>query len=621
MIIADYYFLRYFVSNNNKQVNRIIVLPIVVFLILYLTTSSSGQGKNVHAVIDSLKSTLDKVPNGDEKVGILFAIADSYIQQDQYDTGQIWLNKIADLVTTKKPNIFNHTLTTRQAEVYYYSGLQRLGLQEAEKALRIAQALNDSFLIADSYNFLGLFYSNFGKKDKAIQFFKTAILFVKKPPYPTAYRNVSKPHHMTGNLAEAFYNVKQYDTALKYAQLSMNLAAETKETRGIAVAANLIGNIWLKRKQIDSALAYQYTALDIASENQIYDVELLCYSGLGAAMAAQGNKDIALKTLRRGFDLAAEKPVINNLFYTLFLDEVAAVYEQYDDREMMLFTANKKLASAKDRIRRNDEQMNTMLKESLKNETRLLNMEVQEARQKQKNAYLTLGLLIVLVVFLFIAFLIYRYSQKQKMKVAFIRQKISQDLHDDIGASLSSLQIYGTIAAQTFDANPQKTREMIEKIVVQSNAVMENMDDIVWSMERTDSHTTSLAAKIKNYGSELLNDKNISFSYDINPQVEGLLQSIHARKNMVLIIKEAMNNIAKYSQANQATLSIDINGKNIVLNISDDGIGFDASKINDGNGLKNMQQRMKEMKGSLDIKSQKGKGTNICGQFPVAYGK
>ena len=197
------------------------------------------------------------------------------------------------------------------------------------------------------------------------------------------------------------------------------------------------------------------------------------------------------------------------------------------------------------------------------------------------------------------------------------RLRIANDLHDDIGASLSSLQIYGTIAEQAIETNPGKAVEMIHKISVQSKVLLENMSDIVWSMKSARDNTTTLEAKIKNFGVELLSDKNIDFGYHISTDAEAALRGIAVRKNILLLIKEAMNNMAKYSAAKTASLKMGIKNNNLALEITDNGIGFDIEKTAAGNGLKSMEYRIKELKGSLVISSIPGQGTCITALVPL----
>lgn len=152
---------------------------------------------------------------------------------------------------------------------------------------------------------------------------------------------------------------------------------------------------------------------------------------------------------------------------------------------------------------------------------------------------------------------------------------------------------------------------------VQSRLLMENMNDIVWSMKASAINNTTLEAKIKNFGSELLSDKNIDFTYLIYDDVEKILQSINARKNILLICKEAMNNIAKYSQATAASLLITTNNDMLELSISDNGVGFNVTKFTSGNGLKNMQNRISELKGIIHFTSIINEGTTIKANIPL----
>lgn len=199
------------------------------------------------------------------------------------------------------------------------------------------------------------------------------------------------------------------------------------------------------------------------------------------------------------------------------------------------------------------------------------------------------------------------------------RQRIASDLHDDIGASLSSLQIYSTIAEQSINTQPEKTVNMLQKITGLSKRLLENMGDIVWSMNPVKEHSTTLEAKIKNFGAELLGDKSINVVYNIEPGVENILKGIAVRKNILLLLKEAMNNIAKYSKAENASISLTSGNGCLLLDIKDDGKGFDITAVSQGNGLKNMRYRVNELQGNLVIASAEKSGTHISATIPLHF--
>lgn len=222
----------------------------------------------------------------------------------------------------------------------------------------------------------------------------------------------------------------------------------------------------------------------------------------------------------------------------------------------------------------------------------------------------------------FIEIVIFSFAISYKIKEAFrkvleLRTQVSRDLHDDIGASLSSLNIYAVLARESIKTNPEKTMEIIDKIAVQSRTVQDNMADIVWSMKSNNDQAVPLQTHIKNYGSELLQDKNIEVSYLIPPEADAVLQNVIARKNILLIIREAINNIAKYSKASHASIQIIITDKQLILKISDNGAGFNLNGKAGGNGLKHIRQRSYEIKGTVTIESSENKGTAITTTFPL----
>lgn len=595
--------------------NKNIVYFILQIAFILFTSISYAQQSTI---IDSAKKTIVSATlNEATYIATCFFIADNYMDIEQYDSAQVWLNKIHEKLPAKTNSLSNYFLTTRQAEVYYYNNLQQLGLQESLRGLEMAKALDDSLLLADSYNFLGLFYMNIDSASKSLAFYKEGIKYTKQPPYPTNYLSLTKPHHLYGNLSEAFYKLKMYDSALQFNKVSLQKATAIQWQRGIAVANTSMGDIFLAMHQIDSALYYFKNGFVVSKLYLEIDVALLCRSGLAACYESKNNYTVAKEQLDEGFALLKDKPMINRFFALQFLATAIKIYKKLEDNKALIHALELKSEIETSNIKGNNTQIQTILNSGVANEKKLLNLEVIDAQQKQKLANSRFIIVLIAFGFLGIAFLVYRYTQNQKLAISKIRHSISQDLHDDIGASLSSLQIYGAVAEKTFITNPEKAIEMLQKISTQSKTVMENMNDIVWSMNTNNANTISLEAKVKNYSVELLSDNDINFQCVIDATIEPLLKSITAKRNILLIIREAMNNIAKYSKATNAKLEINILDKTLEIIISDNGLGFDWEKRKNGNGMENMKQRALELQGTFEIKTKENNGTSIYVTIPL----
>ncbi len=593
-------------------------LKVYLFLQFFLLQLCYIAKAQHSSPIDSAKNSITQIySNENSFIGTCFFIADNYMDIEQYDSAQVWLNKIHLKLPTKNISLSNYFLTSRQAEVYYYNNLQQLGLQESSRGLGMAKALNDSLLLADSYNFLGLFYMNIDSAVKSINFFKEGIKYTKQPPYPINYLSLSKPHHLYGNLSEAYYKLKMYDSALLNNKKSLAKANEIDWQRGIAVAHKSMGDIFIGLKNTDSSIHYFTKGINVSKAALEIDVQLLCYSGLAECFEIKNNYALAKEQLDKGFILLNQKPMINRFFALQFLTTAINIYKKNKDSKPLVSALELKSEMETVNVKGSNTQIQTILNAGLANEKRILNLEVDDAKQKQKLANSRLVIVLIAFSLLGIGFFVYRYYQNQKLAISKIRHNISQDLHDDIGASLSSLQIYGAVAEKTFKTNPEKAIEMLHKISTQSKTVMENMNDIVWSMNANNTNATSLEAKVKNYSVELLSDNNINFNCSIEASIDPMLRSITAKRNILLIIKEAMNNIAKYSKATDASLQISILDKSLEIKISDNGVGFDLNHGKKGNGLWNMKQRAKELNGMFDITTSHTNGSSIMITIPL----
>ncbi|MDQ3016802.1 MAG: histidine kinase, partial [Bacteroidota bacterium] len=211
---------------------------------------------------------------------------------------------------------------------------------------------------------------------------------------------------------------------------------------------------------------------------------------------------------------------------------------------------------------------------------------------------------------------VYRYRIIQLQRIHSIKNKISQDLHDEVGSMLSSINVYSSIASKSLD-NTAIIEKALTQITQNSRQVMENMSDIVWAINSGSPGTTTLEDKLKNYGYELLTPLNINVTYSIAVDADKKLNHIEARKNILLIAKEGMNNIARYSGATDAMVKVDINHKVLTLHIRDNGKGFDLNTNRKGNGLYNMRHRTVALGGIFAIRSEENQGTSIKCTIPV----
>jgi len=207
-------------------------------------------------------------------------------------------------------------------------------------------------------------------------------------------------------------------------------------------------------------------------------------------------------------------------------------------------------------------------------------------------------------------YLFFRYRINQVRKVERMRQHISADLHDDIGASLTSINILSQLSQQQ-KIDTTTRNEYLHKINEQSTEVTDALRDIVWSINPKNDKLDIILARMKRYAAEILESKNIACSFSTNITSTG--ESLHAdiRQNLYLIFKEAVNNLAKYSGATEVAIIVNKNSGHLHLQVKDNGLGFDPVHVTKGNGIENMQRRAKAMHAQFKLVSSPGKGTII----------
>ncbi len=197
-------------------------------------------------------------------------------------------------------------------------------------------------------------------------------------------------------------------------------------------------------------------------------------------------------------------------------------------------------------------------------------------------------------------------------KVADVRNRLSRDLHDEIGATLSGVTLMSELVRNKLETKTGETIiPFIDRISEATKLMSEKMNDIVWAINPENDSLGKIIFRIQTYAAGICSARNIQLHVErpANSGDESL--NLTARNNLYLICKEAINNAVKYSGARNIWVLLQQMGKQYRILIKDDGTGFVPAREVNGNGLKNIKARAAEMKASLDIRSVTGKGTTI----------
>lgn len=216
-------------------------------------------------------------------------------------------------------------------------------------------------------------------------------------------------------------------------------------------------------------------------------------------------------------------------------------------------------------------------------------------------------------VSLFAGLLFIRSRTNRRIQLEQLRNRLSRDLHDDIGSTLSSISILSSVARRKAEAGDEAgAAASLSGISEQTQRLMRNMSDIVWSVDPERDTLQELLARMREFGAAVLEPKDVRFRFNSSGDLHATIPPL-VKSDLYLIFKEALNNAAKHAQATEVDVTFTHEKNRLRMTIADNGIGIEAAPASDGggNGLRNMHARAKEMNAELTITSRPGQGATI----------
>jgi ligand-binding sensor domain-containing protein/signal transduction histidine kinase len=210
---------------------------------------------------------------------------------------------------------------------------------------------------------------------------------------------------------------------------------------------------------------------------------------------------------------------------------------------------------------------------------------------------------------------------ERQQAVEHERARIAKDIHDDLGASLTLINLLSQSALRDKDAPPQRDKNL-NQICAMARQLTRAMDEIVWAVDPRHDTLDSLANYLAKSIHELLSPSGIRCRLDIPMDLPAWPVTADVRHNLFLAFKEALHNVLKHSGAMEVRIALELQPAAMVITISDNGHGFDAGLLTGDtvagqpplprvNGLVNMRRRLREIGGRCEIQSQPGQGTQV----------
>lgn len=542
------------------------------------------------------------------KITTSYSLAKQYLEEDKIETAQQWLNQTKDLHLKKEKDTIDCFINSLQAELYYYMGMFQFAKTEAEKGLVTSRKLQDSLLIADTSFFVGINefeLNNYKNAEKN--------LWLSRNYFPKNYSKnrmsyTIEKEHILNNLAQLKLKVNQTDSALYYNKKANQLSREKNSKRGIPNTEQTFGQIYLQQGKVDSSRYYFQKSLVSALKFSYYDIALV---DCGLLMISNTDNLQKVEEYYQQGKTLMDQQIINSFFRKTFYEYALRAFQNKNQEKTTIEILNKIIEINAYSKQNTNSQIQEISTQYVKNENKLLSEEANKLR-KQRNITLLLifsAVLCICILVLSIMIIRRKNTEEKKQRVIrfeslmngqeYERKRIAQELHDGLNGDLSAIK-YRVSALEEVGANQsekthiQKTIEMIDQACAQVRRISHDL----------------MPASIERFGlveslNQLCQKLNVAKRIDIEFQTFGNYQKLSNAHETSLyrILQELLQNILNHSAATQALVVINFHQNEISISVEDNGQGFDLAKKQGGIGLKNIQSRVENLSGDLEIKS------------------
>ncbi|GAA4752925.1 sensor histidine kinase [Flavisolibacter ginsenosidimutans] len=197
------------------------------------------------------------------------------------------------------------------------------------------------------------------------------------------------------------------------------------------------------------------------------------------------------------------------------------------------------------------------------------------------------------------------------------RNRIAQDMHDDLGSGLTKIAILSEVAKTQLTGNEAAVTPL-EKISTSSRELVDNLQDIIWVLNPRNDSLENTVAYLREYAVKFFESTQTDVRFHFPETIPSHKLSEEQRRNLFLVMKETLNNVAKHAAATVVEINMQLKNDSLQFVVCDNGKGFETRNVRQwSNGLQNMRQRMEQIGGSYCIKSEEGGGTTTMIVLPL----
>ena len=505
-------------------------------------------------------------------------------------------------------------------------GRLKEALENQIEALKIYQKLRQDKWIGYSLNNIAIIHQNLGNLEKSLEYHKLGL------EYRLKMKDTVGEANSYSNMANLYAKMRDTTLSLTYYEKGLLLSRALKNGEYISANLSNMGNIYMAQSNYAKALRLFSESLEI--RERLGDLKGISstLSRMGTVYTEIGRYHEASEALMRSLKISKKISVLEEEMSALLgLAKLKARINQPDSAFVLMKSYIAIMDSAyEERLQQQIfDVQNKYENEKLEQDLQLVKKEKQFADISLKQRKTQLWLLVFILISMTGAgiFLFYRHQQRQQAAIdaekivqqearmnAVLhvqedeRRRIAKELHDGLGQTLSAIKLnYQNLANKAINPGYLADFNKLEKMLDNANAEVRSISH---QMMPKELEQFGLIAAVDEMLRINLENTHLKYSFEHN----GVIDRIGNETELALfrVLQELVNNVIKHSKADMLNVQIIKHSGNVVLNVSDNGVGFDVDRYEKkGIGLLNIASRIDGIKGHLHYESTPGIGTTV----------
>lgn len=582
---------------------------------------------------DSLIKELAKTKSDSRKVKIITELGMIYTRDGKFEKAIENFNKALVLVKTRGNSAIEASLYNEIGNVEADLGNNSSAFNEYNKALKVtpdtALALKGKI-----YKNIGALYLSWKNLDKALENYDIALKYAQRAGDKKTIADCFN------NKGTVYEQQLKYPEAIKVYNKALNFYKAEKINERISITYNNLAIVSKETKQLDKAANYYKEAVKYAELAKNTWITAAIANNLGNLLSEMGDTKLSETYLNKSLTLSKEINAKELIFEVL---SNLSTNEKRKGDYKAAYNYNIKAVTAKDEFinEENTKEVSRLQEkyESVNKEKKIAVLSKENTDQKLAISRRNTTIITIVATFIIasiLSLLLYnRYILKQeaKLQAEIMRQqeiavkgiieaeekernRIAGDLHDGLGQLFSAIKMNLSGLEGQLDFRNEQSQANYGKTMLLVDESCREIRSISHQMVPGIILRAGLVSAIRNFITKI-DEHHLKISLE----VEGLKTRLESNTETVLfrIIQETVNNVIKHAGASQLDIQIVNDQDGLSVMIEDNGRGFDLRKVNEseGMGLKNMETRVRYLKGSVDIDSAEGRGTLVNIWIPL----